>query len=116
MEFAYTITQIFNLFTNGGKAQGIYMYKGLLYLNGQYMKSLCVVTEALATNAVTTEKLQAGAVTVEKIDLKDAQFIKGSSFALHPTLKFQYNGNTYSFQGFAQAKKVLEAVKSACGA
>ncbi len=53
---------------------------------------------------------------IEKIDLKDAQFIKGSSFALHPTLKFQYNGNTYSFQGFAQAKKVLEAVKSACGA
>ena len=71
LEFAYTSTQIFNLFTNGGKAQGIYMYKGLLYLNGQYMKSFSVVTDALASNAVTTEKLQAGAVTVEKITLKE---------------------------------------------
>ncbi len=78
LEFAYTSTQIFNLFTNGGKAQGIYMYKGLLYLNGQYMKSLSVVTEALAANAVTTEKLQAGAVTVEKMTLKELSALGAS--------------------------------------
>ncbi len=53
---------------------------------------------------------------VEAIDLKDAKFIKGSSFVLYSVLKFQYNGNTYSMQGFAQAKRVVEAIKSACGA
>lgn len=53
---------------------------------------------------------------VETLELKDAQFIKGSSFVLHTTMKVLYAGNTYSFQGFAQAKKVIEAVKAACGA
>ena len=52
---------------------------------------------------------------IEAIDLKDAKFLKGSSFVLHPTMKLQYNGNTYSMQGFTQAKKMIDAVKSACG-
>ena len=50
------------------------------------------------------------------LELKDARFVKGSSFVLHTTMRFQWNGKTYDFQGFAQAKKVIEAVKSSCGA
>lgn len=53
---------------------------------------------------------------VEAIDLNDAKFIKGCSFVLYSAVKFQYNGNTYSMRGFAQAKRVVEAIKSACGA
>lgn len=52
---------------------------------------------------------------VETLDLKVAHFVKGSSFVLHTTMKLEYSGHTYSFQGFAQAKKVIEAVKDACG-
>lgn len=58
---------------------------------------------------------QLGAL-VEVLDLKDAQFIKGSSFILHPTMKFRCGGHTYAFQGFAQAKKVIAAVQESCGA
>lgn len=53
---------------------------------------------------------------VDEVDLKDARFISGRSFILHPTMRFEWNDRTYAFQGFAQAKKVVEAVKSSCGA
>ena len=53
---------------------------------------------------------------VEIVDLKDARFVKGSSFVLHTTMRFQWGGKTYDFQGFAQAKKVIQAVKESCGA
>lgn len=53
---------------------------------------------------------------VETIDLKNATFIKASSFVLNTWLKFQYNGYTYSMKGFAQAKKVIDAIKEGCGA
>ena len=52
---------------------------------------------------------------VETLDLKNARFIKGSSFVLHTTMKLECGGHTYAFQGFAQAKKVIEAVKASCG-
>lgn len=52
---------------------------------------------------------------VDEVDLKDARFIRGSSFVLHPTMRFECGAKTYDFQGFAQAKKVVEAVKSSCG-
>lgn len=51
---------------------------------------------------------------VETIDLKQAEFLKGSSFVLHSYLKFRYQGNTYHMTGFAQAKKVLEAFRESC--
>lgn len=53
---------------------------------------------------------------VETIDLKNAQFVKASSFVLNTTLQLKYNNETYFFRGFAQAKKVIEAIKEACGA
>lgn len=48
---------------------------------------------------------------VETIDLKQVQVLKSSSFVLHTTLKLQYQGHTYSFQGFTMAKQFIEAVK-----
>ena len=52
---------------------------------------------------------------VDEVDLTKARFVKGSSFALHTTMRFECGGRTYDFQGFAQAKKVIDAVKSSCG-
>lgn len=53
---------------------------------------------------------------IEAIDLRKAKFLKGSSFVLRTTMKIQYNGFTYAFQGFTQAAKFIEAVKGSCGA
>jgi len=53
---------------------------------------------------------------IEMIDLRNAKFIKGSSFVLRTTMKLGYNGFTYSFQGFTQAAKFIDAVKGSCGA
>lgn len=53
---------------------------------------------------------------VEGIDLKKAKFLKGSGFVLGTSLKFQYEGLTYTFKGFAQGKRVVETIRSACGA
>lgn len=51
---------------------------------------------------------------VETIDLKEAEFIKGSSFVLRTYLKFRCHGETYTMQGFTQAKKVMAAIQEAC--
>ena len=52
---------------------------------------------------------------VDEVDLKDARFERGSSFPLHTTMRFQCGERTYAFQGFAQAKKVIDAVQHSCG-
>lgn len=52
---------------------------------------------------------------VETLDLKDAKLIKTSSFVLNTSMKLEYKGHTYTFKGFSQAKKVIEAVKESCG-
>lgn len=52
---------------------------------------------------------------VETLDLKDAELIKASSFVLGSSMKLKYKGNVYTFKGFAQAKKVIEAVRESCG-
>lgn len=52
---------------------------------------------------------------VEELDLRKARFLKASGFVLNTWLKFQYGSDTYTFKGFAQGKRVVEAVKYACG-
>ena len=52
---------------------------------------------------------------VETLELKDAKFIKASSFPLYTYLKLECQGHTYTFKGFAQAKKVIAAVQESCG-
>ena len=53
---------------------------------------------------------------IEMIDLTNAKFIKGSTFVLRTSMKIAYKGVTYSFQGFTQAAKFIDAVKESCGA
>lgn len=53
---------------------------------------------------------------IEVLDLKNAQVLKASSFVLRSSMKLLCGGYTYTFQGFAQAKKVIEAIKESCGA
>ena len=53
---------------------------------------------------------------IEVIDLRKATFLKGSTFVLRTSMKIQYQGHTYSFQGFTQAAKFIDAIKGSCGA
>lgn len=55
--FGYTSLDIFNMLTNNGELQGIYMIGDKLMLNGEYIKALSVTAEALASNSVTAEKI-----------------------------------------------------------
>lgn len=54
----YSSEDIFNLLTNNGNIQGIYMTGGKLYVNGAYIKSKSITTAALAADSVTAEKIK----------------------------------------------------------
>ena len=51
---------------------------------------------------------------IETLELKDAQILKASSFVLNSSLKLKCNGETYTFKGFAQAKKVIACITESC--
>ena len=54
----YSSEDIFNLLTNNGNIQGIYMTDGKLYVNGAYIKSKSITTAALAADSGTAEKIK----------------------------------------------------------
>ena len=54
----YSSKDIFNLLTNNGNIQGMYMTGGKLYWNGAYIKSKSITTAALAADSVTAEKIK----------------------------------------------------------
>lgn len=54
----YTSEDVFNLLTNNGKIEGMYMTGGKLYWNGTYIKSKSITTAALAADSVTAEKIK----------------------------------------------------------
>lgn len=54
----YSSEDIFNLLTNNGNIQGMYMTDGKLYWNGAYIKSKSITTAALAADSVTAEKIK----------------------------------------------------------
>ena len=51
---------------------------------------------------------------IETLELKGAKVLKASSFVLASSLKLQCNGETYTFKGFAQAKKVVACISESC--
>lgn len=54
----YTSEDVFDLLTNNGKIEGMYMTGGKLYWNGAYIKSKSITTAALAADSVTAEKIK----------------------------------------------------------
>ncbi|MFR6137414.1 MAG: hypothetical protein ACLUI0_12650 [Blautia massiliensis (ex Durand et al. 2017)] len=54
----YTSEDVFNILTNNGKIEGMYMTGGKLYWNGAYIKSKSITTAALAADSVTAEKIK----------------------------------------------------------
>ena len=58
--------------------------------------------------------LAARGACIETLDLRGAQVLKASSFVLGSSLKLKCNGETYTFKGFAQAKKVIACITESC--
>lgn len=57
-EFAnMTQAEIMNKLTGGSSAQGIYLSGKKIYINGEYIKALSVVADAIAAGAVTADKI-----------------------------------------------------------
>lgn len=57
VRFGYTNEDIFNLLTNNGETQGIYMVNNKVYVNGAYIKALSIAAEAIKAGAVTADKI-----------------------------------------------------------
>ncbi|MBR4290147.1 MAG: hypothetical protein IKT52_05835 [Oscillospiraceae bacterium] len=51
---------------------------------------------------------------IETLDLKGAEVLKSSSFVLGSSLKLKCDNKTYTFNGFAQAKKVIACITESC--
>jgi len=51
---------------------------------------------------------------IETLDLTRTKFVKGSGFVLNTHMTLSFNGETYKFKGFAQGKRVIEVMQSAC--
>lgn len=82
--------------TNGNRG------RAFCFLNGTILR----IYEALGI-AETGEE-------IDSMDLKEAKFLKASSFPLHPYIKLCHGGETYNMQGLTQAKKMIAAIQESC--
>ena len=55
--FGYTNEDVFNMLTDNGVDQGIYMVNDKVYVNGTYIKALSIAAEAIKSGAVTADKI-----------------------------------------------------------
>lgn len=55
--FGYTSTEIFNMLTNNGETQGLYLAGNKIYLNGEYIKANTIGASALKADSVTADKI-----------------------------------------------------------
>ena len=78
MTFGYTSLDIFNMLTNNGALQAVYMIGGKLMLNGEYIKRSALQQKHLQQTQLHTEKLLAGAVTAEKITIRELSALGAS--------------------------------------
>lgn len=62
-----TQEEIFNILTNNGQLQGIYMQNGQLYINASYIMTGILSANRIAAYSITSEKIEAGAITAGKI-------------------------------------------------
>ena len=69
--FGYTSLDIFNMLTDNGAKQGMYMSNDQLYINGQYIKALSILAGSIAAGAITADKIAAKAVTAGKISVDE---------------------------------------------
>lgn len=112
-----TQEEIFNILTNNGQLQGIYMQNGQLYINASYIKtgtlsanriqassitsdkiaSNAITAGKIAANAITSGKIAAGAITSNKIAAGaiTADMITSGTFSSNNEYRIKYNNGSY---------------------
>ena len=61
-----TQQEVFNILTNGGTTQGIYLSGGKIYINASYIGS-----GTISANRITSNSISAGLITADKISISD---------------------------------------------
>lgn len=69
--FGYNSSDVFNMLTNNGVTQGIYLLNNKIYLNGEFIKALSVTANAIAADAVTADKIKAKSITADKTSISE---------------------------------------------
>ena len=109
-----------NLFLKNAKENGliddreIAMVADVVCTNGNQGRAFVFLNGSIM-NFYEMAGFAAWGAHVETVDLKNAAFVKASSFPLYTYLKFTCQGHTYTLKGFAQAKKVIAAITESCG-
>ena len=63
-----TQDEVFNILTNGGENQGIYLEDEKIYINGEHIKAGSIVGESIAAGTITALQIKAGAITSKELD------------------------------------------------
>ena len=75
-----TQEDIFNKLTNGGKAQGVYLKDGLLYINAEYIKSGKIAADYIDVQSLKVDAAQiTGVLDAERIDGSTLNITKGAT-------------------------------------
>ena len=72
--------EVFNRLTNNGRAQGIILQNGQLYINAEYIQSLILKVGGVNNENGTFEVYNGSGVLVGKIDKDGAKFTNGSDW------------------------------------
>ncbi len=72
--------EVFNRLTNNGKAQGIILQNGQLYINAEYIQSLILKVGGVNNDNGTFEVYNGSGVLVGKIDKDGAKFTNGNDW------------------------------------
>lgn len=72
--------EVFNRLTNNGKAQGIILQNGQLYINAEYIQSLILKVGGVNNENGTFEVYNGSGVLVGKIDKDGAKFTNGNDW------------------------------------
>lgn len=72
--------EVFNRLTNNGKAQGIILQNGQLYINAEYIQSLILKVGGVNNENGTFEVYNGSGILVGKIDKDGAKFTNGSDW------------------------------------
>lgn len=69
--FGYDNYDVFNMLTNNGVTQGIYLSNNKIYLNGEFIKALSITANAIAAGAISADKIEAKCITADKMSIAE---------------------------------------------
>lgn len=104
-----TQEQIFNILTNNGQTQGIYLQNGKVYINGSYIKSKSISASMLSVSDLSSIGAKIGGWTIDSSYLQSS----GGAIKLYSSGTIQV-GNT-TIKSESNAMVIRSGLKIYCG-